>query len=240
MPLFDTFHDLVRGFRFLFYCRYVESYSLSFYLFYIFHLVLYHSPFCSFYSFQIHVYLPWLEDFPNYVLWLPDYFAGVSMMLFCSALVFNPKRLEVFRWYVQVMTIVLFMRATTIVSTLVPTPIQPCIGPELPRVPGLSQDASFWLPSGSMFCNDQMFSGHTTVNTISIWFFLLSNTKSHWGWRMFGLCHLFLALVATLATHDHYMMDILVGFYISSAVVFGFRREIQEAAATVSFDIAND
>lgn len=162
------------------------------------------------------------------------------MMLFCSTLVLNPKRLEVFRWYLQIMTIVLFMRATTIVSTLVPTPIRPCIGPELPRVPGLSQDASFWFPSGSMFCNDQMFSGHTTVNTISISFFLLSHSKSYWGWRMVGFCHLFMALVTTLATHDHYMMDILVGLYISSAVVFGFRREIQKVAVTTVLEIAND
>eukprot|EP01126_Amoeba_proteus_P020507 TRINITY_DN2085_c0_g1_i11.p1 TRINITY_DN2085_c0_g1~~TRINITY_DN2085_c0_g1_i11.p1 ORF type:complete len:126 (-),score=15.26 TRINITY_DN2085_c0_g1_i11:69-446(-) len=103
----------------------------------------------------------------------------------------------------------LLMRATTTLVTAVPSPVVPCRNAaQPPTLPG------FLVP---VYCNDLMFSGHTSTNVLLGMFWTFSD--SHVVLKFLVWCMIaFSAFISTLS-RDHYTSDVLVAIYL--AVLMG-------------------
>lgn len=150
-------------------------------------------------------------------------FATFSISLFVITLS-SKNRLFILNEFLRLLSITLLLRLTTILATLMPTSVKPCLGPELPRVESLNHITSIWLPQGLMFCNDQMFSGHTTINTLCVGFFLCFIKVPLV--RVLCVIYLTCALVITILTHDHYTADVLVALYISILMLISSKERL--------------
>jgi hypothetical protein len=124
----------------------------------------------------------------------------------------------------------LFMlRATLLASTVLPSPIPPCRVPGLPDIPELRPDINVFKVGGSMFCNDLIFSGHTTLNALCALFWLLSS--KHWALKALITAESLANISVTLFTHDHYTVDVLLSLYLTTLVVLLLRPRVLAAFA---------
>ena len=101
----------------------------------------------------------------------------------------------------------------------------------------LQHENSLWFPEGSMFCNDQMFSGHTSIHSICIGFFFFWTRSLIL--RGLSILYLFFAISATLITRDHYTMDVLVALYTVLLTILLFRESIEKLYQQNHFESKN-
>lgn len=113
-----------------------------------------------------------------------------------------------------------FLRACVVGVTTFPSPVVMCRGaPELRSVP-----QPCWI---EIYCNDLMFSGHTSVNVASamLWTFSRVHPALKILWWTFIVGGCFISVI----TRDHYSADVVIALVIT--VLVGMLRRERIAAA---------
>jgi len=119
--------------------------------------------------------------------------------------------------WLKIHGIILFMRCPTIVLTTLPSPIAACYGVDQPLSP-----PGFLI---EIMCNDCIFSGHTATNVL-IGMFCWYMRRIHIAFRILLWIGIGFAAVISIASRDHYSVDVVVAIYVSGLIGFAFRDEI--------------
>ena len=100
--------------------------------------------------------------------------------------------------------ILVVLRGVLINSTTLPSPISQCHDATEPP-------QSLFI---KLYCNDQIFSGHTTVNLLcmmAVSFDISCNRMVKW----FGWISVIIASMISIISRDHYTVDVLLAFIIT-------------------------
>jgi hypothetical protein len=131
-------------------------------------------------------------------------------------------------------SLVLGLRATLVATTTLPSPVPACqrlarraVAPDATAAEIEAGAAPPVCGCSVFFCNDLIFSGHTTTNMNSLWLVLLSPAPA-WLKTTLGAAVALAALV-TLLSRDHYTVDVLLACYIATGVCLLRREQIERA-----------
>ena len=173
-----------------------------------------------------HSLLPVLDhtDPASFFYGLPDWLFVVNLVGTVVVCSFHVQRHPPRGWRLlsDALTLhggLLLLRATTILATKMPTPIPGCRGRSAEAGP---------VPSAlsTVFCNDQMFSGHTVSNVICL-HLVWAVPRFPQRWKLAWTGYVALVILASIATRDHYTVDCLVALYLTTALFWVVRKRIQ-------------
>jgi len=167
----------------------------------------------------------------NKVPWAFRYTELIITFQFCCLLLFflfRQHRAVFFRRYFVMASLLYLARQILMWVTALPAPDKEskCEPVILPDWPSKVYKAA-WVYSGAGMtinnvetCGDYLFSGHTIL-LVLFTFFLHEVTPDRPRWRCFVvanyvLCGVGMALI--VVSHEHYSIDVIVGWWISSAV----------------------
>lgn len=133
-------------------------------------------------------------------------------------LILHPRRRHLCRRLLTMWAIIYLMRATTISVTSLPDPNDMC------RTGVLENGVDTFL--SGLSCGDMIFSGHTVALILNP--LILGQAFPHMPNYLFVFIWVYacLGMWALLATHMHYLVDILVAIYISGAVYWGYHASV--------------
>ena len=104
------------------------------------------------------------------------------------------------------LAILFALRSSIIVMTTIPTPVRSCLGAKS------LEDAQSGFAAAETYCNDLMFSGHTSFHIVlgSLWMASPTQTLS----KVVMVCYILGSVFISVAVKDHYTMDVLVSAYV--------------------------
>lgn len=138
----------------------------------------------------------------------------------------------VLRRYLLILTLLYIFRTITFIVTTVPSPMDDC------RPMYIKKDDEEALhkylvlfgrmASGKVTaCTDNIYSGHTTLITVSVWCFMQYSGAI--ALKIYAFIHGFIALLAILLCRLHYTVDVIVAMIVASFVYVTVHYLIQFA-----------
>lgn len=180
-----------------------------------------------------------LPDWSDKRGWLPDALLlplVVLCLLFC--VLWRHNRVVryqgwiVLRRFLLILSALYLFRTVTFIVTTVPSPVNDCLPMYIHRDdPDVIHKYLVLfgrMASGKMTaCTDNIYSGHTTLITVSVWMFF--QYSGHISFKMYALTHASIALLSILITRLHYTVDVIVAMIIASFVYVSTHYLIQLA-----------
>ena len=171
-----------------------------------------------------HRWLPLLDhtDPASWFFGMPDFLFLINFATTCAVCGYLARTRE-HRWMLVAEALavhgtLLMMRATTILVTTLPTPIPGCRG-------RAQEDGPAPSALSLVYCNDQIFSGHTTGNVLCLCLGWCTTISVQWKAAWTAL--VFVVITVSIATRDHYTVDCLVATYITVAVFLARRSSFR-------------
>ena len=191
-----------------------------------------------------------LPDWSRHRGWLPDALLVplVVACFFVNILWRRDKLLRyqgwiVLRRFLFILTILYAFRTFTFIVTTVPSPLSDCLPMYVEKDGGDNQNGGdnnnlaeyhkYLVLFGRMAsgkvtaCTDNIYSGHTTLITVSVWCFW--QYSGAWWFKAYALIHASLVLMSILICRLHYTVDIIVAVIIASFVYVTVHYLIQFA-----------
>ena len=112
-----------------------------------------------------------------------------------------------------------FLRMCSLAGTVLP-PSNPACVPQIRSWWETVKMTPLLLIGRTNTCTDKLFSGHTTVATLLLWFWL--DARSVAGdrivsfWRIYAIFHFFGMITTSILGHNHYTVDIVLAFIINT------------------------
>jgi hypothetical protein len=186
-----------------------------------------------------------LPDFGHWLLpmedqwtpWLADVFGG-SMILMQFGMLYilllrGARMPQVYRLWAVWFWLhggLMLMRLTTMSVTVLPTPMKACRVPELfwAAEDCTRQLADVWPSFSAFYCNDMMFSGHTSLFQFCAYMWLCApSTPVHNFFKLLNSVMAVAGSLFVLIDRYHYSADMLVATYMTALVLFAARHEIR-------------
>lgn len=168
-----------------------------------------------------------------------EWIAAIWCTFFFIMLVFHRHRVIIFRRICVVAGTLFLLRSVTMFATSMSVPGEHLECKELQidstDVEQILQHAWFITKglgmsiNGVRTCGDYMFSGHTLILTI-VNYAMLEYTPYHWrGFHILSWLANVFGMFFILAAHEHYSIDVIISFYISSRL-FQYYHTVVNAA----------
>lgn len=137
------------------------------------------------------------------------------------------------------------LRAFTLASTVLP-PSNPLCIPQERSFGEMLVLAPKLIFGYAHTCTDKLFSGHTTVATLLLWFWIdarsLANDRAFSFWKLYSLFHFSLMILSSIMGWNHYTVDIVLALIVNTLSFWCFKLLIvliqtRSIASESEFDI---
>lgn len=118
------------------------------------------------------------------------------------------------------------LRMLTLASTVLP-PSDPLCIPIERNFSEMLILAPQLLVGRARTCTDKLFSGHTLVATLLLWFWWDARSVAGDGlfsfWRIYAMTHAFVMVISSLVGWNHFTVDVVLAFIISSLLFWLYK-----------------
>jgi hypothetical protein len=112
-----------------------------------------------------------------------------------------------------------FLRMCSLAGTVLP-PSNPLCIPQMRSWWETAKMTPLLLIGKANTCTDKLYSGHTTVATLLLWFWLdarnIAGDRTISFWRVYAVFHFFGMITTSILGHNHYTVDIVLAFIINT------------------------
>jgi len=158
-----------------------------------------------------HIRMPWLADVC---------IAVMVVLAWVPLMIFHKRRALIFRRLVLIQGFIFYMRAITLMLTVLPASDRVSV-PDSKPDENIFYEALRVITFNRKTCGDVMFSGHTTLLISSNMVFqeyasgIIGNATLLLSMRVIFRLFAFIGCLVIIGTHFHYTIDVLVGCIVT-------------------------